>query len=399
MCRFHTTTTFSTLPHIVSLRTSYCRPPLPRHSGRRQVHDDHFHHRNHHNHRAAHARMARPCRPLSQLPTPLQLPRPKRTTLTAVPLPSSACPHSVAASSSSRRLRRILPKHAPSGSIAFLGACFLLFFLRRLLRSLHTEVAGVIRKAVLHSQSCRNSLETPGRPGSSIFHCPGRHQLLRFTPCFGASRVPLVWNAFLVPFLRSAILMRGAWPFLVIAIVFALIGRSPGALGAMLGDLLRYGTVFLAYDISPPYFPRRHPCAAPAFVPRAHPPPSIPFLTLSCVQELYVTSALQQPSPLQFVCYDSTKTSLLSLTTVSPISFVGAKVRRFLWPPTLHLRSPTLLPLLASRAKAKPRRRLPGFLPRSRLQEALIISPLLSVPPRIQDRDRNPPRHHSSILL
>ena len=207
--------------------------------------------------------------------------------------------------------------HAPLWLIAIIGA---MFFSAGFFLFAH-GIRGMIRKA----NYLRKTAETPGQPWLFDFHW---HQegisFSAFNAMVGRLTGALVWNAFLVPFFWVGYTQRGAWPFLVIASVFALLGLIAWVRWAqMLGDLLRYGNSFLAYDEFP-YFlggTLRARLRAPRHLAAVD---SLSF-TLRCVQERYVTTGAGNNRRSQVVCYELYK-DVVTLDHDRLANFVGAEI-------------------------------------------------------------------------
>jgi hypothetical protein len=113
----------------------------------------------------------------------------------------------------------------------------------------------------------------------------------------------VAWNGFLAPFFWVGFTQRGAWLFAVIASLFGLIGIIFWVRWAqMLGELLRYGNSFLAYDQFP-YF------LGSTLGARLRMPQHVADLdelkvTLRCVMERYVTSGTGKNRSSTVVCYE-----------------------------------------------------------------------------------------------
>jgi hypothetical protein len=172
----------------------------------------------------------------------------------------------------------------------------------------------------------------------------------------------LVWHTFLVQFFCVGYTQRGAWPFLVIASVFALLGLIAWVRWAqMLGDLLRYGNSFLAYDEFP-YF-LGGTLRARLRAPRHLAAVNSLSLTLRCVQERRASGTgnnrrSQVPARTQ-----------RDYPRPQPPAISSARNSRRISPSRHKLTTARrhAAHLLANEARRSPRRRLPGhFL--SRLQ-------------------------------
>jgi hypothetical protein len=207
--------------------------------------------------------------------------------------------------------------HAPRWLIAIIGAMFVSagFFL------FAHGIRGMIRRAIY----VRNVAQTPGQPWLSDFHWrQDGINFSAFNAMLGRLTGALVWNAFLVPFFWVGYTQRGAWPFLVIASVFALTGLIAWVRWAqMLGDLLRYGNSFLAYDEFP-YF-LGGTLRARLRAPRHLAAVNSLSLTLRCVQERYVTSGTGNSRRSQVVCYELYKDTI-TLDHDRLANFVGAEI-------------------------------------------------------------------------
>jgi hypothetical protein len=239
-------------------------------------------------------------------------------------------------------------KHAPLWLIALLGA---MFFSAGFFLCIH-GVRGMIRKAIYKSKAA----ETPGQPWLFDFHWrQDGINFSTFNAMLGRLLGALVWNSFLLPFFWVGYTQRGAWLFLVVASLFALIGLIFWVRWAqMLGDLLRYGNSFLSYDEFP-YFlggTLRARLRAPHHLAVLN---SLSF-TLRCVQERYVTSGTGNNRRSQVVCYELYK-DVVTLDHNSLANFVCAEIpsSSASRPTSSPLRLPTRPPLTGkSKPKAKP---------------------------------------------
>jgi len=178
--------------------------------------------RNHLQHRAAHAGSGPGRRTIYKLPA-------KGTTMTAVPLHSSGLHLQVAASSRSPASTSSDRKHAPLWSHRILGA---MVFLRPVLpplpRNSRRNPQGVftLKAQIGNSWPALGSFDSHWHPEASASRFQ-RHA----RPPNGDPRL----EAFLVQF-SGRHTQRGAWPFLVIASVFATDRHDRmGALGAKSG--------------------------------------------------------------------------------------------------------------------------------------------------------------------
>lgn len=209
------------------------------------------------------------------------------------------------------------PKNAPLWLIVLIGA---MFFSAGLFLFVH-GVRGMIRKAIYN----RKAAETPGLPW--LFDYQWRQEGIHFS-AFDAmlNRLlgALVWNAFLIPFFWIGYTKRGAWPFLVVSGLFALLGLFFWVRWAqMLADLLRYENSFLAYDEFP-YF-LGGTLRARLRAPRRLAVIDSLTLTLRCVQERYVTTGYGSNRTTRVVCYELYK-DVLTLDPVRLANFVGAAI-------------------------------------------------------------------------
>ncbi len=149
-------------------------------------------------------------------------------------------------------------KHEPVWLIGAFGGMFffggLFFFVHGLL--------GIARKSAWR----REASQYPGEPWRYDFHWHREGiAFSAFDDMLKRLLSALLWNAFLVPFAWIGAKEKGAWPFLVAAGIFGLLGLIFWYRWATrLFDLLRYGNSFLAYD-SFPYSRRREPSRAPSF--------------------------------------------------------------------------------------------------------------------------------------
>jgi len=208
-------------------------------------------------------------------------------------------------------------KNAPAWVIAIVGA---MFFAAGLFLFLH-GARGIVRKSIYN----RKAAETPGQPWLFDFHWhPEGITFSAFDSMVSRLIAAVMWNAFLLPFFWIGYTHRGTWPFLVVASFFALIGIIFWVRWLqMLGDLLRYGNTFLAYDEFP-YFlggSLRVRLRAPRHLAVLD---SLSF-TLRCIQEKYVMTGEGRNRSSQVVCYELYK-DVLSLDRARLANFVGADI-------------------------------------------------------------------------
>jgi hypothetical protein len=187
-------------------------------------------------------------------------------------------------------------KHPPAWLLLMFGG---MFFSVGLFMFLH-GVRGMIRRSVWR----REAAQFPGQPWLFDFHWRKEGvSFSAFKAMMGRLLGALVWNAFLIPFFWVGFTQRGAFVFAIFAGLFWLVGLVFWVRWVqMLGDLLRYGNSFLAYDEFP-YFLGGKLCA------RLHAPCHLAAidsltLTLRCVQERYVTSGSGNQRSTQVVCYE-----------------------------------------------------------------------------------------------
>jgi hypothetical protein len=208
-------------------------------------------------------------------------------------------------------------KHAPVWIVVLFGAVFFSAGLFLFLHGIH----GMIRRA-LYERGCT---QTPGQPWLFDFHWrPAGSSFSAFHAMLSRLLAALGWNAFLVPFFWIGYTQRGAWPFLVVASLFALVGLIFWARWLkMLADLMRYGNSFLAYD-SFPYFlgtTLRARLRAPRHVNMLQ---SL-TLTLRCIQERYVTTGCGRDRSTRVVCYELYK-DVLTFDPSRLANFVGTEI-------------------------------------------------------------------------
>lgn len=191
--------------------------------------------------------------------------------------------------------------HARQHGPAWLVACVAgMFFFPGLFLFIH-GVQGMIRKAIHKHESA----QTPGQ--SWLFDYHWRPEGVRFSAFHAmVSRLigAVIWNVFLVPFFWIGYTEHGmARVFFAFACLFALFGIFFWVRWAqMLGDLLRYGNSFLAYD-SFPYF-LGGTLRARLRAPRHLAVVNSLTLTLRCIQERYVTTGYGNDRSSRVVCYE-----------------------------------------------------------------------------------------------
>ena len=208
-------------------------------------------------------------------------------------------------------------KNAPTWIIAFIGAIFLSAGLFLVLHGIY----GMIHRAIYN----RKSAETPGQPWLFDFHWhPEGISFSAFNAMLSRLLAALVWNGFLIPFFWVGYTERGAWLFLVVAGLFALIGLIFWARWIkMLADLVRYGNSFLSYD-SFPYF-LGGTLRARLRAPRHLTMLNGLTLTLRCIQERYVTTGSGRDRSTRVVCYELYK-DVLTFSQSRLVNFVGAEI-------------------------------------------------------------------------
>lgn len=187
-------------------------------------------------------------------------------------------------------------KHAPNGLVGIIGA---IFFCAGAFVFTH-GIRGLIKRAAYRREAAQYS----GQPWLIDFHWNKEGaNFSAFKSMLGRLMAALVWTAFLVPFFWIGLKVRGAWPFLVFSSIFALLGLIFWTRWAqMLGELIRYGNSFLAYDDFP-YF------LGGSLHARLRAPNHVSALqeltlTLRCVQEKYVTTGTGKNRQTQVVCYE-----------------------------------------------------------------------------------------------
>jgi hypothetical protein len=172
----------------------------------------------------------------------------------------------------------------------FFGGLF--FFVHGLL--------GVARKAAYQREASRR----PSEPWFYDFHWHREGiAFSAFDDMLKRLMAALVWTVFLIPFGWIGANEKGAWPFLVGAVIFGLLGLIFWYRWAtMLLDLLRYGNSYLSYDS----FPYSLGGALGARLRSPHDVSTIDELTLTlrCVQEKYVTSGSGENRTSNVVCYE-----------------------------------------------------------------------------------------------
>ncbi len=187
-------------------------------------------------------------------------------------------------------------KHAPDWVILICGG---MFFSAGLFLVLH-GIRGMIREA----RGRREAAQFPVQPWRSDFHWHKEGATFSaFNAMLGRLLAAMVWNAILVPFFWIGLTQRGTWIFAIFAGLFALVGLTFWVRWVqMLGDLLRYGNSFQAFDEFP-YFlggTRRVRLRAPHHFAAI----DTLSLTLRCVQERYVTTGTDNNRSTQVVCYE-----------------------------------------------------------------------------------------------
>ncbi len=208
-------------------------------------------------------------------------------------------------------------KHGPTWLLALVGA---MFFFAGLFLFVH-GIRGMVRKSIYN----RKVAETPGQPWLFDFHWhPEGVAFSAFDAMVSRLLAAVAWNTFLLPFFWVGYTQRGAWLFFVFATLFALIGIFFWVRWVqILGDLLRYGNTFLAYDQFP-YFlggtlrarlrSPRHLTAIESL-----------SLTLRCVQEKYVTTGAGNNRSSQVICYELYN-DVVTLDQQRLANFAGAEI-------------------------------------------------------------------------
>lgn len=191
---------------------------------------------------------------------------------------------------------RTRPRQARAWVITVSGS---LFFLAGLFLLLH-GVIGIFRKASYR----REAAQYPGQPWYFDLHWRKEGcSYSAFREMVKRLVAALVWNAILAPFFWVGITQRGAWLFLVVASLFALIGLFFWVRWAqMLAEIFRFGNSFLAYDEFP-YF-LGGTLRARLRVPHHMNVIDELSLTLRCVREKYVTTGMGNNRSTQVVCYE-----------------------------------------------------------------------------------------------
>jgi hypothetical protein len=186
-------------------------------------------------------------------------------------------------------------KNAPDWLTGIIGAMFLLPGAFLVVHGFH----DLFRKAAWK----REAAKYPGEPWVYDFHWHREGiAFSAFDDMLQRLLGALLWNAFLIPFAWIGT-QRGAWPFLIGAVIFALLGLVFWYRWAtMLFDLLRYGNSYLYYDSFP------YTLGGNLRV-RLRTPRHISAIdeltaTLRCVQETYVTSGTGQNRSTKVVCYE-----------------------------------------------------------------------------------------------
>ena len=186
--------------------------------------------------------------------------------------------------------------HAPMWLAGLLGSFFVLAGAFLVIHGLR----GVARRAAYNRQVAAD----PGQPWLADY--PWQRQGIAFS-AFNAMLSRLlqvaVWYAFLTPFFWIGWTQHGlARVFLLGAVFFALIGIYWGMLWLrMVGNLLRYGNSFLAFD-SFPYF-LGSPLQARLRATKHFDVLEELTVTLRCVQEKYVTRGTGDNQRTEVVCY------------------------------------------------------------------------------------------------
>jgi len=187
-------------------------------------------------------------------------------------------------------------KQVPDWAIGIFAA---MFFLGGLFFFVH-GLLGVARKAAYQ----REAAQRPGEPWLYDFHWHREGiAFSAFDDMLKRLMAALVWTVFLIPFGWIGANEKGAWPFLVGAVFFGLLGLIFWyRWAAMLLDLLRYGNSYLTYDS----FPYSLGGALRARLRSPHHVSAIDELTLTlrCVQEKYITTGSGQNRSTNVVCYE-----------------------------------------------------------------------------------------------
>ena len=162
-----------------------------------------------------------------------------------------------------------------------------------------------LRGAACQAVYQREAAEHPGEPWLVDHHWRREgFAFSAFNAMLGRFVAALAWNAFLIPFFWVGFNVRGMGRvFLVFATIFALIGLVLwGRWVQMLGELLRYGNTFFAYDEFP-YF------LGQTFHGRLRAPHHVSALdelafTIRCVQEKYVTTGSGENRTTRVICLE-----------------------------------------------------------------------------------------------
>jgi len=208
-------------------------------------------------------------------------------------------------------------KNAPNWLIATVGS---FFFLAGLFLIVHG-----IRSAIRKSAYDRAAKQAPRQPWLYDFRWQREgFTFSAFNSMLQRLLAALCWNAFLIPFFWVGTTQRGAWIFAVFAGFFALIGLLFWYRWAqMLGELLRYGNSFLAYN-NFPYF------LGSKFSARLRAPDHLSDfdelkLTLRCVQERYITSGSGENRKTEVVCFELWGSSQM-LSRSQLVAFYGQEI-------------------------------------------------------------------------
>jgi hypothetical protein len=187
-------------------------------------------------------------------------------------------------------------KHAPDWLIGAIGGMFFFAGIFLFIRGVH----GVVRKAAYQ----REASQRPGEAWLYDFHWHREGiAFSAFDDMLKRLMAALLWTAFLIPFGWIGVNEKGAWPFLVGAVIFGLLGLIFWyRWAAMLLDLLRYGNSFLTYESFP--YSLGGTLRARLRSPRHVSTIDELTLTLRCVQEKYVTTGSGQNRTTSVVCYE-----------------------------------------------------------------------------------------------
>ena len=206
-------------------------------------------------------------------------------------------------------------KHGPDWLIGMVGGFFAFAGAFLFLHG----VVGILRKARYQREAALH----PGQPWLADYHWhTDGFRFSAFKMMLGRFSFALFWSAFLVPFFWVG--LHGAWPFLVGASIFALIGlfiwyRAVKALA----DLLRYGNSFLQYD-SFPFF-LGSTLSAHLRAPSNLADLDELTLTLRCVAERYTSGGTGGNQNPQVVCYELYKDAV-TLPRERLASFSGGTI-------------------------------------------------------------------------